>query len=107
MGEAAEQGTRAECDPQRLPATDSFGQHNVSADAACLHVAVVHGLREYLRNNELSSVARFDLVIDLVRALLRVPEEYSAVFLHIDIIDAVITADPGTVRRIDHLESSW
>src|SRR4029077_3162231 len=106
FGEAPEHGTRAACAPQKFPATYSFGDSNFSADAAAFHIAIVHGLREHGRDNELTPVARFDLVIDLERVRRRGDEEYRAVLAYIDVIDAINRRRPGARRGIDNFEST-
>jgi len=67
----------------------SFRDSNFSANAAAFHIAIVHGLREHGRHDELAAVARFDLVIDLERVRRRGDEEYRAVLADIDVIDAI------------------
>ena len=80
---------RESCVLSEVSATHSFGDSNFSADAAAFHIAIVHGLREHGRHDELAAVARFDLVIDLERVRRRGDEEYRAVLADIDVIDAI------------------
>src|SRR5436190_100249 len=95
----------AACAPQKFPATRSFSDSNFSANAAAFNVAIVHGLREHGRHDELAAVARFDLVIDLERVRRRCDKEYRAVLAYIDVIDAIHWRCPGARRRIDNFES--
>src|SRR5262245_14535055 len=99
----------------RMPATKvvrfceapSFGDRDFSADSAAFNVAIVHRLREHWRHDELTAVARFDLVIDLERVRRCCDEEYCAVLTDIDVIDAIDCRRPGARRGIDNFESAW
>src|SRR4029077_16941903 len=75
----------AACAPRKFPTTHSFRDSDFSADAAAFYIAIVHGLHEHGRHDELAAVARFDLVIDLKRLRRRGDEEYRAVLADIDV----------------------
>src|SRR6516225_6664690 len=103
----AANSTQDACAPQRLPAAYSFRHRDCAANTAPFNVAIVHRLGEHRRDDELATVARFDLVIDLELVCRRGHEEYHAILADIDIIDAMDCRRAGAGRRIDSLKSAW
>src|SRR6202011_3112486 len=65
----------------------SFCDADLSTNAAAFNVTLVHRLGEHGRHDELTSIARFDLIIDLKRVRGRGHEKHPAIFADIDIID--------------------
>src|SRR5437867_1049577 len=86
---------------------ESFRHRDLSTHAAAFDVAIVHRLGEHWRDDEVTAIARFDLIIDLERVGGRAYEKHGAVFAHIDVIDARCRARPGVDRRIDDFETAW
>src|SRR5439155_11317685 len=96
----------ATCPPRKFLATHSFDDSNFSADAAAFHVAVVHRLREHGRHDELSTVARFDLIIDLERIRRHGDKEHRAILADLDVIDAIHWGCPRARRGVSNFESA-